>query len=117
MRRSFASVRGSLDAIADGDLVIRVTNLAQGMQANIRILAADGKTILADGNFSEDDSDYFLALLSASAGNRYYIEISHVDGTATTGTYAVSAGPPRVSEQPDPPGSGRSTIYLPFVGR
>ncbi|MFK7804813.1 MAG: Ig-like domain-containing protein [Anaerolineae bacterium] len=85
-------------AAEDGEFVIRVTNLAAGMQANIKLLAADGQTVLSNDQFSQSASEYYFKLLTASAGDRFYVEISHTDLTAAAGTYRISAGVPQPSE-------------------
>ena len=105
-----------IEATRDDDFVIRVTDLAQGMDANVRILAADGTTVVSQGTQFGSDSGYFFRLLSANAGDRFYVEISHLDSAAETGTYAISAGTPRASEL-GAPTTGRSTLYLPLLRR
>ena len=109
-------IRDRVDVAQSGEFAIRVTDLAQGMDANIRILAADGQTVISEGTQFGSDPGYFFRLMSATAGDRFYVEISHLDRAAETGTYAISAGAPRASEL-GAPTTGRSTLYLPLLRR
>ena len=92
-----------------GRLTVRVSNLALGMQPRIRILAANGVTVLGDFSVSPTATAYFFTWLDATARQPFYIELSHSDNNAATGYYDVSVGPPLSNEQND--------LYLPIVIR
>lgn len=76
-----------------GDLSVRVSNLALGMNPRLRLIAADRVTVLADADLAKGASGRgYLALVRAvSAGDTVYAEVSHRSGDAG-GVYDFSAG-------------------------
>jgi len=99
-----------------GELVLRVSNLALGMDPRLRVFASDGTTVLADVDLttSASDNGYLYIPISVSAGGTVYAEVSHRSGTGSGGVYEISAGS-RISS--DAGGLGRTSIYLPLVLR
>ncbi len=117
-------VAGKIDAAGDkdlfrimvtesGKLVIRITNVAFGMQPRLRLLAADGSTELARGELTSPESGTYLFVTRAVAvGETLYAEVSHYDPTTVGGLYMISAGVPLVTER-----VANGSIYLPLVIR
>jgi hypothetical protein len=77
-----------------GTLVLRVNRLALGMQPHIRVLGADGVTVLRSTDYPSQGNLYFFTVFEALAGETYYIEVTHQNSSAVGGLYAVSAGDP-----------------------
>jgi len=113
-------VPGRVDRAGDADifkvipadtgwLSIRVSNLGLGMEPQIRLLASDGTTVLGDFTVTPTATSYFFTWLEATAGQPFYIEITHVDSNAVEGYYDVSVGQPLSNEHND--------LYLPMVIR
>ena len=96
-----------------GKLALRVTNLALGMQPQVRLLAADGTTELARGNLSTSATpDYLLLTQMVAAGTTVYVEVTHSDPAATQGIYRISAGTLLDNE-----GVNVGTVFLPMLMR
>lgn len=113
-------VPGRIDRAGDADifkvipadtgwLSIRVSNLGLGMEPQIRLLATNGTTVLGDFTVTPTATSYFFTWLEATAGQPFYIEITHVDSNAVEGYYDVSVGQPLSNEHND--------LYLPLVIR
>jgi calcium-activated chloride channel regulator 4 len=80
--------------VSDTDeLIVRVSNLALGMDPRVRVLASDMTTVLADVDLTANTSDngYLYLPLFVNAGDTVYVEVSH-RGIAAGGLYEVSAG-------------------------
>jgi hypothetical protein len=73
-------------------LIIRVSNLAFGMQPSIRLFASDGETLLNEFRFEPQDDGYFFTRLKTNEGEAVYVEVSHLDETASEGVYDIGAG-------------------------
>lgn len=73
-----------------GTMVVRLSQLAPGMNPTIRILAANGVTLISEYQFHPQGSQYFYAFLDVLAGESLYVEVS--DSNPTLGYYAISAG-------------------------
>ncbi|NNJ11527.1 hypothetical protein EKD04_014415 [Chloroflexales bacterium ZM16-3] len=102
-----------ITATSNGKLAVRVTDLALGMQPQMRVLAADGTTELARVDLSTSEStDYLLLTYTMQAGERVYIEVTHSDPAATQGFYRISAGVALANEV-----SESSSVYLPIIAR
>ncbi|MEI8305574.1 MAG: carboxypeptidase regulatory-like domain-containing protein [Chloroflexales bacterium] len=96
-----------------GTLVVRVTDLALGMQPEVRLLAADGKTELAHANLSTSASaDYLLLKRTVAAGETLYVDVAHSDPVAEQGFYHISTGTLLSSEVAE-----AKTVYLPLIRR
>ena len=94
---------GQIDAAGDkdvfrvtaataGTLGVRVTNLALGMTPRLRLLDADGLTVIQEVTAIAPGHNYYFASLPVQAGDIFYVEISHQNGDATAGLYSVSVG-------------------------
>lgn len=105
----------TLTASSDGQIVVRISGLALGMEPVLRLLAADGTTMLEEVTFAPDKQDYMYTLQAVKAGEVRYAEVSHLDGTATSGHYTVSAGPALSRERPTLPWSLIGTIIASSV--
>jgi len=92
-----------------GWLSIRVSNLGLSMEPHIRLLAADGTTVPGDFTVMPTATPYFFTWLEATAGQAFYVEVTHVDNSATEGYYEVSVGQPLLNEH--------NELYLPMVIR
>jgi hypothetical protein len=113
-------VNGRIDAGGDkdifkvmpdrtGNLAVRLGNLALGTQPLIRLLSADGNTVLGQYTIQADSSDYFHILIRVQQSQPFYIEISDQDTNASGGLYSVSAGAPFPNEN--------FPIFLPNIRR
>ena len=92
----------SLDIPSGMDtLVVRVTDHALGMESRLRIFNSDGVTVIAEKTIAPASLgiDYVLVKIDVNEGDRLYAEVSHVNTTANTGTYNISAGTLLASEQ------------------
>jgi len=76
-----------------GQLVVRVSGLALGMDPRLRLLAANGTTVLAEGDLTSHPSvlGYLLLTQAVAAGDTLYAEVSQRGG-ASGGLYTISAG-------------------------
>jgi Mg-chelatase subunit ChlD len=76
-----------------GRFILRVSNLALGMQPRIRLLASDTTTVLADLTLPENASSngYLNFPLLMSSGDTIYVEVSHKQG-GSKGFYEISVG-------------------------
>ncbi len=84
-----------LAAGADGDLVVRVLDLTNGMQPQLKIADANGTTVF-EGSF-DAGAGYLFARLKVKAGETYYATVS--DDALTAGAhYQISAGAPLDSQ-------------------
>ena len=118
------AMAGQIDRAGDRDvfritatntdtLAVRVTDLAWGMQPQVRLLAADGMTELAKVDFSTlGSANYLLLTRTVAAGEMIYVEITHQNSAATQGFYRVSAGALLTSEV-----SSMNSVYLPMIVR
>jgi len=113
-------VPGRMDRAGDADvfkvvpshtgwLSIRMSNLGLGMEPHIRLLTANGTTVLGDFTVTPTAASYFFTWLEATAGQPFYVEVTHVDSSATEGYYDVSVGQPLLNEH--------SELYLPMMIR
>jgi hypothetical protein len=85
-------------ATQPGTLVVRLSNLALGMQPKIRWLKADGTTVIGTFDYQPEADTYFFTRMSAKAGEPFYVKVAHNNSSATTGLYAISAGKPLTDE-------------------
>jgi tripartite motif-containing protein 71 len=91
----------------DMTIVVRVTNLAAGMQPRLRLLAGDGTTPISALSLAKN---YPALVYTARAGSVIYAEVSHVDPAASGGVYRISAGAAIASD-------GLNQVYIPVVIR
>ncbi|PDW01369.1 VWA domain-containing protein [Candidatus Viridilinea mediisalina] len=106
-----------------GELVLRMDNLALGMDPFVFAFANDDSWELSKIFDTEPTSNDVLVLtLPPSAGKTIYIMVMHLDPNATEGWYDLSVGPPIVGERiSDPinakPDVSQETVFLPLVVR
>ena len=91
----------------DMTIVVRVTDLAAGMQPRLRLLAGDGTTPISALSLAKN---YPALVYTARAGSVIYAEVSHVDPAASGGVYRISAGSAIASD-------GLNQVYIPLVKR
>jgi tripartite motif-containing protein 71 len=91
----------------DMTIVVRVTDLAAGMQPRLRLLAGDGTTPISALSLAKN---YPALVYTARAGSVIYAEVSHVDPAASGGVYRISAGAAITSD-------GLNQVYIPLVKR
>ncbi len=96
-----------ITVLQDTTLVVRVTDLAVGMQPRLRLLAGDGTTPVPALSLTKN---YPALVYTARAGSVIYAEVSHVDPAASGGVYRISAGSPIVSD-------GLNQVHIPIVIR
>ncbi len=94
-----------------GQLVLRVSGLALGMDPKIRLFKADGTPF----NFTAAGTVYFFTTLDVTANQSFYVEISHQDSNATTGLYNVSIGQSLQSSGEPELSSSSGNVYLPII--
>lgn len=82
-----------IDLSAPGEVSVRVTNLALGMDPRLRLIADDMTTVLADIDLSSSASSlgYLNSLHPMPSGGTVYAEVSHRTG-GSGGLYDISAG-------------------------
>ncbi|MCB0129333.1 MAG: VWA domain-containing protein [Caldilineaceae bacterium] len=111
-----------------GPFVIRVLGLLDGMNPYVKATSQTQEWSREGGLLPDDDQISWQ--VTASAGETFIIEVSHVDVNATEGSYQISAGPPlstdqdglsqdeleTIFEQLVPGGTGQN-IFLPFILR
>ncbi len=90
-------------SLAKGKMTLRVSNMAFDMQPKIRILRADGTTIIDEFDIPLEENQYFFTTLKAKAGETFYVAISHLDSRATMGLYDVSIGLALPNDVESPP--------------
>jgi tripartite motif-containing protein 71 len=97
-------------ATSDGQLVLRVTDLALDMRPRIKLYR--GATLVGDWTPQPNENGYFFTKIGAQAGESFRVEIAHADPQATEGLYNVSVGPPlaRTIET-------AHLLFLPLIGK
>ena len=111
-------VKGAIDGAGDIDyfqitnidttnnLVVRVTELALGMDPVLTVYKADGITEVASGSLANAQSKngYVYVLIPVAkldATGSMVARVEHADDTAVQGTYAISAGAAVASDKDD----------------
>lgn len=119
---------GRIDAAGDVDcffftqttnadpLVARVTNLTGGMMPMIEVFDANGTTSVATADLTTSENDQVGVVVTIDSSDidpaGHVVTIKHVDPTAATGGYQVSAGAKKVSDEP----SGEAAPVQPSSG-
>jgi uncharacterized protein YegL len=111
---------------ATGDVVVRIDNMAFGMDPYIYAFAADESWEVEEFlDVEPTTDDYLLVSVPATAGQTFYVEVYHFIEDAETGIYRISAGTRTDSEQVAA-SSGldqkdtivrANTVYLPWIVR
>ena len=88
-----------VDVDNTGELVLRVADLALGMDPRMRVIEADTTTVLADIDLASNASPngYLFFRIDVNAGDTVYAEVSDVNGSVG-GFYSISGGPPFPSD-------------------
>jgi hypothetical protein len=95
-----------------GQVVLRVSDFAFGMNPQMRVFKADGATVLVDANLTTHAhaNGYLFVTVPTQTNQRLYIAVSHADAKATQGLYNISAGEFLINEQ-----TVKSSVYLPLI--
>jgi hypothetical protein len=118
------AVPGRIDTAGDKDsftfsadqtsqLILRITDLAFGMNPHVRIYKGDPSILIGDHRFIAQGDGYFFTKLTAQAGDQFLVEVEHVDPAAADGLYNISVGP----ALPNTIETRSSIIYLPLIRR
>jgi protocatechuate 3,4-dioxygenase beta subunit len=100
-----------------GTLAVRITGLLAGMEPEIRLLAADGTTVLGTMTAPPtNEAGYLYLTQEAEPDDMFYLEVSHRNPSATSGYYNVSAGSLLATEETER-NTTEGQIYLPMIGR
>ena len=110
-----------VEILPDEELVIRIGNMAFGMDPKLRILGTDGNTVLKEGTLQSNSTEggYLLVPLNDFSEQEFlFIEVSHI-GEDFGGLYTISAGLKLANEQIFrasggivPPKSGGSLVFV-----
>jgi hypothetical protein len=76
----------------NSDLILRVTDLANGMRPDVRLLASDQVTVLDVAPYDPARIGYIYLAHSGISGQPVYLEIHQMDPDTAAGIYKVSAG-------------------------
>ncbi len=101
------------EALHSGELVIRVANLALGMDPRLILFAADGSNLLADIDLTTNAAarGYLYLPVDVAQGDIIFAEVSNLSGEGQ-GFYEISVGSRIVSDE-DPP----LQVFLPLIAR
>ncbi|MEZ4833314.1 MAG: choice-of-anchor X domain-containing protein [Caldilineaceae bacterium] len=86
--------------------ILRLTHLAQGMNATVRVSSIAGTQTYSVGTLAYDQ--YWILPLDLTPGERVTVEVLHNNAQAPAGSYEISFGPPL-------PGESTVSLYLPGV--
>jgi hypothetical protein len=95
--------------LGDGLHVLRLSNFAEGMKPRVKFWDAATGILIGDFTFTPVQGYYYIFYIKGPAGAGFYTEVSHSDGTASTGMYATSFGIPLEGE------IFGSDVYLPIA--
>jgi|GEM_PF-6408897 len=62
------------------------------MQPKIRLLKADGTSVIGQYTFTPEPSKYFFTVVEGTANTPFYVEIAHQNSNAVGGLYNISIG-------------------------
>jgi len=98
-----------------GEVMVSVSNLALGMNPRLRILAADGVTVLDEGDLSTRATPrgYLAVPVHVNAGETIYAEVSH-QGSEYGGRYYISAGQRISGDGAQGDGTGDQSTLVPI---
>jgi hypothetical protein len=96
-----------------GELVLRITDLAFGMQPHVRVFKGDPLALIGDYAFVPQGNAYFFTKLNAVAGDQFLVEIEHLDSAASDGFFNISVG----QALPNTIETRAVQLYLPLVLR
>lgn len=98
-------------------IIVRITNLALGMNPKIRVIGPDQSTVLFESDLNDSPGDYLqLPLVDVPAGITVYVEVFDVSTEASGGLYDFSAGQIIISDH-DPSDDSEHFIFLPIILR
>ncbi len=118
-------VPGRIDMVGDldmfkvsplqsGKMVLRVSGLALGMQPKIRLLKADGTSVIGQYTFTPEPSKYFFTVVEGTANTPFYVEIAHQNSNAVGGLYNISIGA-SLESGGEPKLASNTNVYLPLI--
>lgn len=125
-----AGLAGNIDGAGDidcfaipapdplGNLVVRVTDLALGMDPVLEVFSPDGATLIDRATLPEDASVngyLFTEIPAANASAGVLACVRHQDDSAGQGSYRVSAGPRIVSDGNDV--GQQPVVEIPTLGQ
>lgn len=99
--------------IGDGTFVLRLSSFALDMQPRLRLWRSDGTTLIGEWTLVPEEGYYYFIRLTGPMGASFYTEISHMDGQAMQGMYALSFGYPLPNEETAEP----HMLFLPIITR
>jgi hypothetical protein len=105
--------RFTFTADQTGSLVLRVTDLAFGMQPHLRLYRGEPPVLASEFDFVPHGDRYFFTRLDALMGEAFLIEVEDQDLAAAGGLYNLSAGPALANSVE----TQTERIYLPIIGR
>jgi hypothetical protein len=111
----------TVPATATGEIVVRIDQMAFGMDPYIFAFAEDFSWEVEDFLDTEPTTgDYLFIPVPATAGQTFYVEVYHLFEEADTGMYRISAGSRLTSEQVTAATPGEKTqaglqLFLPLV--
>ncbi|WP_165774657.1 choice-of-anchor X domain-containing protein [Candidatus Viridilinea mediisalina] len=102
-----------------GEITIRTSDLALGMDPVVFIFSEDGSIDIFDFFEAEPTSNDYLSIpLNVTAGQELYITVMHLHEEAETGYYSISAGPALPLEgMRGVPTKATFSVYLPLIAR
>lgn len=99
---------------SSGATFVRVTNLALGARPRLRVLAADGVSMVAQAALAQSAGEYVaLALGDVAPGARLYAAVSDASPGASGGLHEFSVGR-RIAS--DVATASDERTFLPLVG-
>jgi hypothetical protein len=99
---------------SSGTTFVRVTNLALGASPRLRVLTADGASVLFQTTLAQAAGEYAaIRLAGAAPGAQLYADVADA-ATAAGGLYEFSVGPQLASDVAAP---GGSRVLAPLVAR
>jgi hypothetical protein len=105
--------RFSFTADQTGELVLRLTDLALGMQPNLRLYRGEPPVFASEFDVVPQGDRYFFTKLNVLAGEVFLIEVEDQDPATAGGLYNLSVGPALANSVE----TQTERIYLPIIGR
>ncbi len=93
--------------------ILRMTNLGFGMNANVTVTTSAGTNTYQTGPLGYND--YWTTPVTLNPGETAQVTVTHSDGSAATGSYAISFGDPLPNESTGT--SEQVQLFLPIISR
>jgi calcium-activated chloride channel regulator 4 len=89
-----------ITASKDGEITLRISDLALGINPQVKVLGTDGTSVLAEANLDKNVSQkgYVFLNVTVKAGDTIYALVSNTGSVG--GTYRISAGTTLPGEKP-----------------